>query len=80
MAITSSSYDHNPTPDELMSATITLTMSQTSGIEAACPNCGLALPHNSSEYALDAQKQIEELQAQVRLLTEKATAAGRLPL
>ncbi|KAI9649327.1 hypothetical protein NHQ30_001899 [Ciborinia camelliae] len=50
-------------------------MSQTSGTEAACPNCGMALPHNSSEIAADAQKQIEELQAQVRLLTDKATAA-----
>ncbi|CAD6444150.1 a208e3fa-c8c4-4141-8a1a-ee4716d3a15b [Sclerotinia trifoliorum] len=58
-----------------MSATITLTMSQTSGIQAACPNCGMALPHNNSEIAIDAQKQIEELQAQVKLLTEKATAA-----
>ncbi|ESZ94560.1 hypothetical protein SBOR_5050 [Sclerotinia borealis F-4128] len=58
-----------------MSATITLTMSQTSGSEAACPNCGMTLPHNSSEIATYAQKQIEELQAQVQLLTDKATAA-----
>ncbi|EMR88076.1 hypothetical protein ACHAO1_000961 [Botrytis cinerea] len=58
-----------------MSATITLTMAQTSGIESACPNCGMALPHNSSQIAADAQKEIEELQAQVKLLTEKATAA-----
>ena len=74
------SYDHNTTHDELMSATITLTMAQTSGIESACPNCGMALPHNSSQIAADAQKEIEELQAQVKLLTEKATAAGRLLL
>ncbi|QSZ37136.1 hypothetical protein DSL72_009229 [Monilinia vaccinii-corymbosi] len=50
-------------------------MSQTSGTEVTCPNCGMALPHNSAEVAADAQKQIEELQAQVRFLTEKATAA-----
>ncbi|KAB8296036.1 hypothetical protein EYC80_008845 [Monilinia laxa] len=50
-------------------------MTQTSGTGATCPNCGMVLPHNSSEIATDAQKQIEELQAQVRLLTEKATAA-----
>lgn len=61
-----------------MSATITLTMSQTSASEATCPNCGMGLPHSTLEVAADAQKQIEELQAQVKLLTDKATAAGRL--
>lgn len=54
---------------------MTLTMSQgTDAPPTACPNCGIGLPHPSSTVP-DAQKQIEDLQAQVRLLTQKATAA-----
>ncbi|PBP27922.1 ribosomal protein L32 [Diplocarpon rosae] len=41
---------------------------------AACPNCGIGLPDRSAT-ALDTQKQIDDLQAQVRLLTQKATNA-----
>jgi hypothetical protein len=61
-----------------MSTTMTLTMSEApDGAHASCPNCGMGLPGpNHSEIAADAQKQIEDLQAQVRLLTQKATAAG----
>lgn len=61
-----------------MSATVTLTMAQR-GVVSACPNCGIGLPEQSA-IAFDAQQQIEDLQAQVRLLTQKATNAGRLPL
>lgn len=61
-----------------MSTTMTLTMSPTDA-GAACPNCGIDLPHTSSTTP-DAQKQIEDLQAQVRLLTQKATAAGMPPI
>ncbi|TAQ90272.1 hypothetical protein B7494_g1443 [Chlorociboria aeruginascens] len=52
-------------------------MSKTSHLGAAsyCPSCGIDLPSGRSDIALDAQKQIEDLQAQVRLLTQKATAA-----
>jgi len=50
-----------------MSTTITLTMAEMS----CCPSCGVGV---------EAQKQIEDLQAQVRLLTQKATAAGETPL
>lgn len=58
-----------------MSTTITLSMSQPA--TAACPSCGVGLPETDhSRLATDAQQQIEDLQAQVRLLNEKATAAG----
>jgi hypothetical protein len=57
-----------------MATTATLTMAQHDVAEPACPNCGIDLSNHPS--ALDAQKQIEELQAQIRLLTQKATAAG----
>lgn len=57
-----------------MTTTMTLTMSQPQSNEAlsTCPNCGTGL---SSCIALDAQKQIEDLRAQVRLLNQKASAA-----
>lgn len=48
--------------------------------ELSCPNCGSGVSLDSSRLALDAQRQIEDLQAQVRLLTQKATAAGSLRL
>jgi hypothetical protein len=51
-------------------------MAQADQAECTCPSCGISLP--SPSIALDAQKQIEDLQAQVRLLTQKATAAGKL--
>ena len=41
----------------------------------ACPNCGVGLPDHT-DLASDAQKRIEDLEAQVRLLNAKATAAG----
>jgi DNA repair exonuclease SbcCD ATPase subunit len=55
-----------------MSTTISLSMTQTS---CQCPKCGFDLPTHTSP-ALDAQRQIDDLQAQVRLLNQKATAAG----
>ena len=60
-----------------MSTTMTLTMSQAPGVHA-CPNCGTGLPDHT-DLAIDAQKRIEDLEAQVRLLTAKATAAGLSP-
>ncbi|KAI1284800.1 hypothetical protein F5Y07DRAFT_14999 [Xylaria sp. FL0933] len=46
--------------------------------EPCCPNCGLSLPSLASDphkALLQAQRQIEDLQSQVRLLNQKATAA-----
>jgi hypothetical protein len=57
---------------------MTLTMSQAPSAVSACPNCGIGLPDHSA-IASDAQKQIEDLQAQVRLLAQKANAAGLTP-
>ncbi|KAI1375195.1 hypothetical protein F4677DRAFT_143753 [Hypoxylon crocopeplum] len=71
-----------------MSATMTMTfppltstpiskMTTTTTTTSCCPNCGLSLPSPSDTQTalLQAQKQIEDLQAQVRLLNQKATAA-----
>ncbi|KAI0011211.1 hypothetical protein F4779DRAFT_247298 [Xylariaceae sp. FL0662B] len=68
-----------------MSATMTMTLqpahmptaATTMTTTACCPNCGLSLPSASDPHAalLQAQKQIDDLQAQVRLLNQKATAA-----
>ncbi|KAI0536561.1 hypothetical protein GGR58DRAFT_383290 [Xylaria digitata] len=60
--------------------TTTTTMATTlsAANEPCCPNCGLSLPAPSSDphaALLQAQRQIEDLQAQVRLLNQKATAA-----
>ncbi|KAI0525471.1 hypothetical protein F5B22DRAFT_343140 [Xylaria bambusicola] len=47
--------------------------------EPYCPNCGRSLPSPTSDphkALLEAQRQIEDLQAQVRLLNQKATAAA----
>lgn len=41
----------------------------------SCHNCGADLSH--SHIADDAQRRISELEAQVKILTSKATAAGR---
>ncbi len=62
------------TTHDSMSTTMTITMSQT------CPNCGFVLPEHIDHSAIaeDAQKMIRDLQAQVRLLSQKATAAGKL--
>ncbi|TVY43637.1 hypothetical protein LOCC1_G003829 [Lachnellula occidentalis] len=54
-----------------MSTTISLSMTSTS---CQCPQCGYDLEDHSA-IALDAQNQIDDLQAQVRLLNQKATAA-----
>ncbi|KAH0538414.1 hypothetical protein FGG08_005014 [Glutinoglossum americanum] len=41
-----------------------------------CPNCGIKLPHSHhQDIPEDAQRRIEELEAQVKILTTKATAA-----
>lgn len=69
---TSTHQKHEP-----MSTTMTLTMAQApEGSFSACPNCGESLPHTSSLATSEAQKQIEDLQAQVRLLNQKAASAG----
>ncbi|KAL9062263.1 MAG: hypothetical protein Q9157_009077, partial [Trypethelium eluteriae] len=41
---------------------------------AVCPQCGTALPH-LHENPLSAQKRIEELEGQIKVLTLKATEA-----
>lgn len=56
-----------------MATTITMTMAPDTGTDPSCPNCGVDLSNHPA--ALDYQKHIEDLQAQVRLLTQKATAA-----
>ncbi|KAI0897773.1 hypothetical protein F4806DRAFT_376769 [Annulohypoxylon nitens] len=58
----------------------TMTATTTTTTTSCCPNCGLSLPpspsHTDAQTALlQAQKQVEDLQAQVRLLNQKATAA-----
>ncbi|KAJ5050525.1 uncharacterized protein L3040_002403 [Drepanopeziza brunnea f. sp. 'multigermtubi'] len=55
-------------------ATTTMTLTGAVGMVSACPNCGIGLP-DQPVMALEAQKQIEDLEAQVRLLTQKATDA-----
>ncbi|KAI2781531.1 hypothetical protein F4815DRAFT_466568 [Daldinia loculata] len=57
-----------------MTATSTSTSTTTT---SCCPNCGLSLPPASEAQIalLQAKKQIEDLEAQVRLLNQKATAA-----
>jgi len=55
--------------------TLTLAPPSIDGSISSCPNCGAGLPDDHSSTAVEAQKQIEDLQAQVRLLTQKATAA-----
>lgn len=65
-----------------MSSTMTMTLVphiQQDGANSSCPNCGTDLPSSGDQIGLDAQKQIEDLQAQVRMLTQKATAAGECP-
>lgn len=54
-----------------------MTATTTTTTTSCCPNCGLSLPPASDAQAalLEAQKQIEDLQAQVRLLNQKAAAA-----
>lgn len=47
-------------------------------LSPACQSCGAEIPHSPVHEDQDAQKKIEELEAQVKLLTVKATAAGKL--
>ncbi|KAI1635757.1 hypothetical protein F4809DRAFT_663728 [Biscogniauxia mediterranea] len=61
-------------------ATMTMTVpaSTTTTKTSCCPNCGLSLPADFAEShsaLLQARKQIDDLQAQVRLLNQKAAAA-----
>ncbi|RWA13473.1 hypothetical protein EKO27_g1649 [Xylaria grammica] len=74
-----------------MSTTMTMTLPPTTATtatattttlsaanEPCCPNCGLSLPPPFSDphtALLQAQRQIDDLQGQVRLLNQKATAA-----
>lgn len=43
-----------------------------------CQNCGADLSQSHTAVAEDAQRRISELEAQVKILTGKATAAGTL--
>ncbi|KAI0119345.1 hypothetical protein F4814DRAFT_236421 [Daldinia grandis] len=63
-------------PSIPISNTMTATSTSTT-TTSCCPNCGLTLPPASEAQLalLQAQKQIEDLEAQVRLLNQKATAA-----
>lgn len=45
-----------------------------------CDKCGADLSHTHHGVAEDAQRRIVELEAQVKILTGKATAAGNLSL
>ncbi|KAI1659023.1 hypothetical protein F4813DRAFT_36451 [Daldinia decipiens] len=64
-------------PPISISNTMTATSTSTSTTTSCCPNCGLSLPPASEAQTalLQAQKHIEDLEAQVRLLNQKATAA-----
>ena len=53
---------------------MTISMSQMPHGASSCPNCGIGLP----AFSQDVQQQIEDLQAQIRLLSQKATSAGML--
>jgi hypothetical protein len=65
-------------PDRHMSTTMTLTMAPAaSGDVSCCPNCGVGIA-SSSAMLSDAQRRIEDLEAQVRLLNQKCTSAGVL--
>ncbi|KAI9686177.1 MAG: exosome 3'-_5 exonuclease subunit ski4 (Csl4) [Bathelium mastoideum] len=44
-------------------------------VTVACPHCGIAFPHTHDDLASTAQKRIEELESQVKVLTSKATEA-----
>ncbi|KAK5631027.1 hypothetical protein RRF57_006742 [Xylaria bambusicola] len=70
-----------------MATTMTMTLptaasATTSTVPAnglCCPNCGLSLPSptpDAHKALLQAQRQIEDLQEQIRLLNQKATAAA----
>ncbi|GAW18906.1 hypothetical protein ANO14919_083890 [Xylariales sp. No.14919] len=64
-------------PTTTATATTTAT-TLSAGNEPCCPNCGLSLPPPFSDphtALLQAQRQIDDLQGQVRLLNQKATAA-----
>ncbi|KAH0548297.1 hypothetical protein GP486_008004 [Trichoglossum hirsutum] len=61
-----------------MSPTSITTLSSLSAAQTAastCPNCGVKLSHSHQDIPEDAQRRIEELEAQVKILTTKATAA-----
>ncbi|KAI1821993.1 hypothetical protein F4861DRAFT_424651 [Xylaria intraflava] len=68
-----------PPKNALMSpATTTITTTTSNNSEQCCPNCGVTLPTPPSDphaALLQAQRQIEDLQGQVRLLNQKAAAA-----
>lgn len=61
--------------NEHMSTTMTLTMAEGSAV-SACPNCSIGLP-GSATMLEEAQKRIDDLEAQVKLLNAKCTSAGK---
>jgi hypothetical protein len=62
-----------------MSPTSVATLSSLSTVTtpaSTCPNCGVKVSQPHQDIPVDAQRRIEELEAQVKILTTKATAAG----
>ena len=43
---------------------------------STCQKCGAEIPHSQLNGGIDAQQRIEELEAQVKILTLRATEAG----
>lgn len=52
--------------------------SSRTAVTQVCDKCGTELSHAHPGVAEDAQKRIVELEAQVKFLTGKATAAGKI--
>ena len=80
MTMTMSPPPPPPTTTTTMTATGTTTTTSAATTAACCPSCGSSFPdlpplHESHAALLRAQRQIADLQAQVRLLNEKAAAA-----
>ncbi|KAI1477927.1 hypothetical protein F4774DRAFT_387246 [Daldinia eschscholtzii] len=81
MATMTVTFPAIPISSAMTTATTTTSNSSnnTSGstTTSCCPNCGLSFPPSSDAQIalLQAQKQIQDLEAQVRLLNQKATAA-----
>ncbi|KAI9856443.1 MAG: hypothetical protein M1813_009099 [Trichoglossum hirsutum] len=59
----------------LSSLSLTTAPSLVPTAASTCPNCGVKLSHSHRDIPEDAQHRIEELEAQVKILTTKATAA-----
>lgn len=51
----------------------------TAAFDQACPSCGADITCLLDRLTQSAQSRISELETQVRILTDKATAAGKSP-